>query len=61
MDTKQEPEHLACSQNQGRWDILLWIGIEAGTKNLDILPGLALQVRNAEPEESNHFARSSSQ
>ena len=60
-DAKEEPAHFACSQSQGYWDILLWIGIEAGTNNLNILPGLALHARNAEPEDSNHFATSSSQ
>ena len=58
-DAKQEPEHFARSQSQSHWDILLWIGIEAGTNNLNILPDLALHASNAQPEESNH-ARSSS-
>ena len=61
IDTKQEPEHFACSHSQGHWGILLWIGIEARTNNLNILPGLAIHARNAEPEESKHFAGSSSQ
>ena len=40
--------------------IILWIGIEAGKNNLNILPGLALHAHNADPEKSKRFARGSS-
>ena len=51
-DAEQEPDHFARCQSQGRWDILLSVGIDP--EQMDrIFFGFSLPSRNAEPDKPN--------